>query len=691
MKKRVLYSIMVLALVFGMALPMATPIMADAGIGGSHITVQTAEEPHPVDVYIIGQTVRYSLRVDNLSSAEDMTVRIRDRIPMDPASLAEIPGVTTTYWWHATDVWLPTESDPVTIPPNASWHGTFEYEIKRDGVLIHPLVDYNVWMNQLVASGTQGPNENIVNYVQAKTVRVIEPAIELEKTVHPAQAEVGDTVTYTFTITNTGDWPLENITLEDDKLGGLTDDLAAHLPVDGVLAPGASSTPLDITYTIQAGDLPLVNEATVTGTAEDFAPAIQVAVVSHSDDAEVILEADESIHLEKAVWDGEDWLPADTPETGPELTSDHDPVVFRFVITNDGNVPLTSVTLSDTHISDFYTDEGLTTLATFPIALSPLESETVYGRLPWSLGEHSNTATATGTPPDEAVISASNDCHYVGVGPSISLQKDVWDGATWQDADTPIGPELTSLQDPVVFRFVITNDGNIELTGVELEDSEIGVFYTNFEGTTQASFPVSLAENQSRTFFGELPWAQGQHSNNATATGTPDGLPVVDAEDWCHYFGLGPAIDIQKRTNGVDADGPPGPSITIGATVTWTYIVTNTGGVPLTDIVVTDDQEGLIGNIALLAVGESQTLTATGTAEEGQYANIGYVVGDHNGDQVSDEDPSHYFGRTVPKIVVGWEAYPINGAAVLAPWIALFAALIVGTILLVMRRRRATH
>ena len=40
------------------------------------------------------------------------------------------------------------------------------------------------------------------------------------------------------------------------------------------------------------------------------------------------------------------------------------------------------------------------------------------------------------------------------------------------------------------------------------------------------------------------------------------------------------------------------------------------------------------------------TCTANGTAEEGQYANIGSVTGSTPDQrEVSDSDPSHYFGR----------------------------------------------
>lgn len=53
---------------------------------------------------------------------------------------------------------------------------------------------------------------------------------------------------------------------------------------------------------------------------------------------------------------------------------------------------------------------------------------------------------------------------------------------------------------------------------------------------------------------------------------------------------VGAAVDIEKATNGQDADSAPGPTIAVGGTVTWTYTVTNTGTEPLSAVVVTDDR-----------------------------------------------------------------------------------------------------
>jgi hypothetical protein len=117
------------------------------------------------------------------------------------------------------------------------------------------------------------------------------------------------------------------------------------------------------------------------------------------------------------------------------------------------------------------------------------------------------------------------------------------------------------------------------------------------------------------------------------------------------YVYQAPAIDIEKATNGEDADTPTGPQIAIGAPVEWTYVVTNTGDQPLAGVTVTDDQGVAVTcPQATLEPGESMTCTASGIAEEGQYANIGTTTGQPQptGPTVTDSDPSHYIGVQAP-------------------------------------------
>ncbi len=133
-------------------------------------------------------------------------------------------------------------------------------------------------------------------------------------------------------------------------------------------------------------------------------------------------------------------------------------------------------------------------------------------------------------------------------------------------------------------------------------------------------------------------------------TGQWDSKCVNEAVEICGISCFHPAIDIEKATNGEDADDPPGPSIAVGDPVLWTYFVTNTGDVALSSIAVVDDQGVAVScPKTALASGESMTCTASGTAVSGQYANVGTASAmDPSGTAVEDSDPSHYFGEDIP-------------------------------------------
>ena len=110
-------------------------------------------------------------------------------------------------------------------------------------------------------------------------------------------------------------------------------------------------------------------------------------------------------------------------------------------------------------------------------------------------------------------------------------------------------------------------------------------------------------------------------------------------------------ITIKKYTNGDDAYAAPGPSVNTGDTVTWTYVVTNTGDANLSNIIVSDNRLQA-GDITcpdtILAIDANMTCTATGTAITGQYENNGTVIATTpTGATVTDSDLSYYFATDV--------------------------------------------
>ncbi len=162
-----------------------------------------------------------------------------------------------------------------------------------------------------------------------------------------------------------------------------------------------------------------------------------------------------------------------------------------------------------------------------------------------------------------------------------------------------------------------------------------GSYYLNFEKPEGYEF--------SPQYSGNIHNDSDVNNTGNTSTITLLSGEINDTID-VGIFTPSPNISIEKYTNGKDADNPRGPSIQISNQVKWTYNVTNTGNVNLTNVAVTDTKIGNICTIATLNVSESVTCSATGTAKIGQYSNYGNVTAMYEETQVNDNDPSHYFG-----------------------------------------------
>ena len=122
-------------------------------------------------------------------------------------------------------------------------------------------------------------------------------------------------------------------------------------------------------------------------------------------------------------------------------------------------------------------------------------------------------------------------------------------------------------------------------------------------------------------------------------------VPADPTKVFDRSCGLVSPVGITKSTNGEDANLAPGPTVAIGAPVTWTYVVTNNSLAAFSSLSVTDDKGVAVAcPRELPAPGASITCTGSGTATVGQYRNVGTVTVTQNGNQFTASDPSHYFG-----------------------------------------------
>jgi hypothetical protein len=628
---------------FGTALP----------VYAADVALTKGVTPPAPNIYRLGDTIHYIVYIINISDVmgtnEDVVIE---------AVWDVLPDGSTVY---------PTgPALPYTLTPGQNQSYTYDWVATVKGTVI----------DTFYASGYQistGGNDTFEHDVQ-KSSLVIDPAIHIEKSTNGQDADlptgpyvaVGGPVTWEYVITNPGDSPLSNIIVTDSEAGVIPGYVTGD-DGDGVL--NVTETWIYRAFgTAAAGQY--ANTGNVTGT-----PLVGPNV--SDDDPSHYFGSEACIHIEKST-NGED---ADLP-TGPVIPVGG-AVLWEYVVTNCGSVNLTNIVVTDSQagVTPGYVsgDDGDNILQTTETWIYQASGTAV-------AGQYANNSTVTGIPPVGSPVSDDDPSHYFGSQACIHIEK----STNGQDADVPTGP-LIPVGSAVLWEYVVTNCGSVNLTNIVVTDSQAGVTPGYVSGDDGDNL---LQTTETWIYQAGGTAVAGQYANTGTVTGTPPVGANVSDDDPSHYFGLGPDIDIEKHTNGVDADSPPGPYISINGTVTWTYYVTNTGAVNLTGIVVTDDHLGVTpvymggdDGDGKLNPSETWIYQAIGTAEAGQYANVGTVTGTPPvGPDVTDSDPSHYYNR--PQ-VVGWETYPVDKVRVLLPWIALLAAIMVGASLLVLRHRRA--
>jgi hypothetical protein len=189
-------------------------------------------------------------------------------------------------------------------------------------------------------------------------------------------------------------------------------------------------------------------------------------------------------------------------------------VQWTYVVTNTGDVQLTGVSVTD--------NRGVA--VTCPkTTLAPSESMTCTASGTATAGQYSNIGTATGMPPGGPAVTASDPDHYFGYTAGISIEK-LTNG---NDADLPPGPSVPVLY-PMLWTYVVTNTGNVQLTGVSVTDNR---------GVAVTCPKTTLAPSESMTCTASGTATAGQYSNIGTATGTPAVGTAVTASDPSHYHG----------------------------------------------------------------------------------------------------------------------------------------------------------
>uniref|UniRef100_UPI00261EEA0A DUF7507 domain-containing protein n=1 Tax=uncultured Aquimarina sp. TaxID=575652 RepID=UPI00261EEA0A len=300
-----------------------------------------------------------------------------------------------------------------------------------------------------------GTTDGIPDNDPTVTILNPDPELTLVKTGLASGSSVGDIITYTFTVTNTGNVTIDNIFI-DDILTGST-----NLSVNpSTLAPGEEGI-ATATYAISQDDInngEVINSATVMGEDPN---GDDVMDVSDNGDETVDDNGDNDPTNDETITDIEQLPNLALTKTGiyvdvngDDLPNVGDEIQYTFTIENTGNVDIVNIVLTDPLTGIVLTGGpidllvGETDTTTFT-ATYVLTAEDVL------LGEVLNQATVTGQDP------SGNDVVDLSDDPINTTDVDLDnDGDAEDETVTVIEGVFTDEDDPIIVYTGISPNGD---------------------------------------------------------------------------------------------------------------------------------------------------------------------------------------------------------------------------------------
>ncbi len=535
----------------------------------------------PSGVANVGDTISYNFAVENTGTVALNNVLVTD------------PGLTVV------------GGNIGTLAPGATASATASLTLTQSEI------DAGVFNN--TASVTGDPANGAAQVSAGDSVNVNLPAISAVILVKVGTlndggdgiANVGDTVSYTFTVQNTGAVTLNGVTLTDPGLtvvGGAI----------GTLGPGAIA---NATATLTLTQ-PMINAAVYNNTATVAGTPANGSVLAPVNDSVSVPLPAPAITLSKS----------GTVNVGVNGRADEgETISYAFAVTNTGNQTVTNISVID----------PLVTVNGGPITLAPGASNSSSFTGSYTLtqadidaGSYANTATASGNPPTGAAVTSPGSTTTTITGaPSVTLVK------TGTPDFTVVAPPATpNANDTIFYTFTVENTGNVTLDNVTVTDANPAVTVTG--GAVGSLNPGATATVTGVYTIVQTDINAGVFNNTATVTADPRNgsaqLSVDDAESVVLPNDASISIDKRDDVLNLGGDGLPNP----GDTISYAFTVENTGATTLTNVTVVDPMSTVTGGPVTLNPGDVDTTTFTAVhtltqqdIDAGTYTNTAQVVG----------------------------------------------------------------
>ena len=552
----------------------------------------------------VGETIDYTFTVTNQGNESLSTIVLTDPlVPIITFVSGDTDGdmaLDTTETWTYTGTYTINQDD---INENKVINQAFLQATTYNGFLINDLSGATI--------NDDDPTETII---LCQKIALVKTGLFIDTNTDQC-TDLGETIDYTFTVTNEGDGILSAIAVTDVLVPIIT---FVSGDTDGDMELDIAETWIYTgTYTVDQDDIDLgqvSNIASVQGTGLDASVVTDMSGATITDDTPtlIILCQDAKIALLKE---------ADVvldPATNCYVVGVDGTIEYSFSVTNTGNVTLANVVITDPGVTIF--GGPIASLAPGVTDATTYTASYVITQQDIDAGLYSNQATATGTSPvgvdvtDLSGTSITNDTPTVTIlcqNDSIALIKT----AVFNDAN---GNDCADVNETITYSFRVVNTGNTVITNIDIDDALV-----NVQGG-----PISLNPGQEDTttftaiyLITQVDINTGSITNTATVTGlNPDGVVVSDLSDDNSFLQDDPTItdlcqndSIALIKTGFFNDANGNNCADVNETITYSFRVVNTGNTAITNINIDDALVNVQGGPISLNPGQEDTTTFTAT------------------------------------------------------------------------------
>jgi len=568
-------------------------------------SLTVTKSANPTSVTGAGQTINYSALVKNTGNVTLTNVTVAD----------------TDFTGTGTAPTLSCGTGTITLAPGATITCTGTYVTQQSDI------DQLTEIDNTATASAFDTNGNLVSSLPSEaTVGIaVAPLLTVTKTADPATVSTANTpVQFTIKVTNSGPVTVKNVTVTDNALPNLTPLSCTVADATGKATDSSTTNgqislnPGDVatcttSYTVTQTDLDtkttIANTATASGTTDKHGNPPDA-----SNNTTVNLNpGTPKVKLAKSV------SPATVSKNGDQVT-------YTFQISNPGNVTLQNISLADVMPSGLPAIDMTacnTALAALNAAgglapnATPFSCTATYtvNQAGIDLGSFTNTAKVTAYGPDLTTSTTDTSTATVTATPAPKLTVVKSATVTTSQVD-PADNTVYAKGDTINYTFEVTNDGNVTMKGVTVQDSDLGGAI-KLNGCTDTN---PLTPGQMFTCTGTYTVTQTDINNNAVlanvaqATGSEPSGKVdgpyksneVDVTPKGTYLiGLTKTPDLSEVTKA-------------GQTITYTFTATNTGTATLDKVAITDTLSGVTmasncANLGTLIPGATASCTGTYT------------------------------------------------------------------------------